>query len=168
MRPLEYFENGIKAIVKRNCCKVEVVKSFRQLVAHKMSFSGMQMSIFHSKKDKTDPKLQKYKNDTEENINCRENFNEYLFSSTLHGLRYVGDRSISRVERTFFACMFFLVMILSIYFISNLWLKWSLSPMIISLSSKSVSIKDMPFPGKSFKLSINRINYKFSGFISKL
>lgn len=68
-----------------------------------MHFSGMQMSIFHSKRDKIDPKLQRYKNDrsddTEENISCRENLNEYLFSSTLHGLRYVGDRTISRFER---------------------------------------------------------------------
>lgn len=68
-----------------------------------MQFSGMHMSIFHGKRDKFDPKLQRYKNDrfdeTEETISCRENFNEYLFSSTLHGLRYVGDRTISRVER---------------------------------------------------------------------
>lgn len=68
-----------------------------------MEFSGMQMSAFHSEKDKFNPKLQKYKNDrnddTEENMSCRENLNEYLLNSTLHGLRYVGDRAISRVER---------------------------------------------------------------------
>lgn len=32
-------------------------------------------------------------------ITCKENFNQYLVNTTLHGLRYVGDRSISPFER---------------------------------------------------------------------
>lgn len=30
---------------------------------------------------------------------CNENFNQYLLNTTLHGLRYVGDRSITLFER---------------------------------------------------------------------
>lgn len=30
---------------------------------------------------------------------CRENFNHYLVNTTLHGLKYVGDRKITRPER---------------------------------------------------------------------
>lgn len=30
---------------------------------------------------------------------CMENINQYLINSTLHGLRYVGDRNISICER---------------------------------------------------------------------
>lgn len=41
---------------------------------------------------------------------------------------------------------------LSIYFISNVWMKWSYSPIIVTLSSKAISIKDVPFPGKQFTL----------------
>lgn len=33
-------------------------------------------------------------------ITCRENFNQYLMNTTLHGLRYVGDRSITPFERS--------------------------------------------------------------------
>lgn len=29
----------------------------------------------------------------------KENFNQYLINSTLHGLKYVGDRTITRFER---------------------------------------------------------------------
>lgn len=32
-------------------------------------------------------------------ITCRENFNQYLVNTTLHGLRYVGDRKITVFER---------------------------------------------------------------------
>lgn len=32
-------------------------------------------------------------------ITCQENFNQYLMNTTLHGLRYVGDRSITLFER---------------------------------------------------------------------
>lgn len=64
----------------------------------------------------------------------------------MHGLRYVGDRTISYFERAFFAFMFFLVILLSIYFISNVWSKWSSSPIITTLNSKSTSVKDIPFP----------------------
>ncbi|KAG4074415.1 hypothetical protein HA402_000394 [Bradysia odoriphaga] len=32
---------------------------------------------------------------------CHENMEQYLANSTLHGLRYVGDRKISYFERCF-------------------------------------------------------------------
>lgn len=33
------------------------------------------------------------------NVTCRENFRQYLFNTTLHGLKYVGDNTISIIER---------------------------------------------------------------------
>lgn len=42
---------------------------------------------------------------TDEGVNktfrttCQENFNQYLHKTTLHGLSYVGDRSITAFER---------------------------------------------------------------------
>lgn len=49
-------------------------------------------------------------------------------------------------HRTFFMIAFILVLLLSGYFISNVWDKWSGSPVIITLNSKSTSINDIPFP----------------------
>lgn len=30
---------------------------------------------------------------------CRENLRQYLMNTTLHGLKYVGDKKISRLEQ---------------------------------------------------------------------
>lgn len=55
------------------------------------------------KKDKTDlnEDLRWFTNDVKQSIltRCRENFNQYLLNTTLHGLKYVGDRKITRFER---------------------------------------------------------------------
>lgn len=32
-------------------------------------------------------------------VTCQDNFHDYLVNTTLHGLRYVGDRSITPFER---------------------------------------------------------------------
>lgn len=82
------------------CVKVDVVNSFEQHIHCNMSEPETQMSAIN-KKDKIDSKLHKFEHDIKENlsVSCRDNFNEYLFNSTLHGLRYVGDRTITRVER---------------------------------------------------------------------
>lgn len=74
------------------------------------------------------------------------NLRQYLLNSTLHGLRYVGDVTITIFERFFFALAFIIVLFLSAYFISNVYQKWSASPVIIALSAVSTSISDIPFP----------------------
>lgn len=51
-------------------------------------------------------------------------------------------------DRIFFGLMFFMVVLLSAYFISNIYAKYSAKPMIISLNSVSTNIKTLPFPGK--------------------
>lgn len=74
------------------------------------------------------------------------NLRQYLLNSTLHGLRYVGDVTITIFERFFFALAFVIVLVLSAYFISNVYQKWSASPVIVALSAVSTSISDIPFP----------------------
>lgn len=62
---------------------------------------GTQISVLHNRKDKVNSKMKKIEQEIKDThaVDCRENLNEYLNDSTLHGLRYVGDRSISRFER---------------------------------------------------------------------
>lgn len=70
---------------------------------NKMSSSGFQINVIEPKNDREfDSKIQKFESDVNkdrDNSSYRDNFSEYLFNSTLHGLRYVGDRTISRLER---------------------------------------------------------------------
>lgn len=48
--------------------------------------------------------------------------------------------------RVFFALAFCLVFFLSVYFISHVWMKWSASPVIITLNSLATPITEFPFP----------------------
>lgn len=50
------------------------------------------------------------------------------FSTNISFLNH--QHSLSRI---FFACMFLVVLLLSIFFISSIWSKWQMSPIIISL-----------------------------------
>lgn len=98
-------------------------------------------------------------------VSVRENFMKYLLNSTLHGLTYVGDSKLTYFERwiryenkrewntnlllcfrAFFAFSFCLVLAFSSYFISNVWSKWSASPVIITLNPVATPLIDFPFP----------------------
>lgn len=48
--------------------------------------------------------------------------------------------------RAFFGFAFLLVLFLSLYFISNVYEKWSASPVIVTLGATFTSITDLPFP----------------------
>lgn len=48
--------------------------------------------------------------------------------------------------RIFFGLAFCLVFFLSAYFISHVWVKWSASPVIITLNSLATPISEFPFP----------------------
>lgn len=62
--------------------------------------------------------------DEEKSASSSEHFREYLLSTSLHGLRYVGTKTLSLFERVFFSLAFFSVILLAAYFISNIWQKW--------------------------------------------
>lgn len=60
--------------------------------------------------------------------NVGENIKQYLLSSSLHGLRYIGTTSLSVFERMFFSLSFLMVVSLAAYFISNVYQKWKETP----------------------------------------
>lgn len=104
------------------------------------------------------------KPEIDEGAGFKENVREYLLNSTLHGLRYIGTKTISRFERTFFAMAFMLVTILASYFITNIWQKWNDSPIIIGLNPVAVEGKDIPFPA----LTICNMNQVRKNYAEKL
>lgn len=77
---------------------------------------------------------------------CIRYIQDYLLNTSIHGLKYIGDISLSISERVFFLVAFVTVSFLSGYFISNLWQKWSENPIIIALNSVSTPLHDLPFP----------------------
>lgn len=79
-------------------------------------------------------------------ITCGENARSFCTSTAMHGLRYVGTVQLSRFERAFFVLIFGGVFCLSVYYISNIYSKWTASPVIITLKAMRTSISEIPFP----------------------
>lgn len=83
---------------------------------------------------------------TNERTHFENPLKKYLKETALHGLRYIGDSSLSKVERLGFGLIFIFVTIVAGYFISNVWKKWNNAPLIIGLNPVATEIKDIPFP----------------------
>lgn len=89
-------------------------------------------------------------NDAQSLLTSTSGVRTYLLNSTLHGLRYVGQTTLSTAERCFFAAAFVLVVLLAGYFITNVYVKWRASPLIISMSAVATPITEFPFPAVTF------------------
>lgn len=78
-----------------------------------MSRSRMQISIINRPKENFDTNLVRIDSEKTKAVGmtCRESFHQYLRNSTLHGLRYIGDRSLSFFERFDF-CIRYLILCL--------------------------------------------------------
>lgn len=62
----------------------------------------LRVDALHTIKRKNDLNIKRLQTDVTRKswqLRCREHFNEYLLNTTLHGLRYVGDRKCTRSER---------------------------------------------------------------------
>lgn len=97
--------------------------------------------------------------------NFRENVREYLVSSTLHGLRYIGTATLSVFERVFFGVSFFMVVVLAAYFISNVYQKWRETPVIIGLDPVSTNINEIPFPAVTI-CNMNQVKKSFAASLT--
>uniref|UniRef100_A0A182Q3R4 Pickpocket n=1 Tax=Anopheles farauti TaxID=69004 RepID=A0A182Q3R4_9DIPT len=81
-----------------------------------------------------------------ERVTFTENLREYCLNTTIHGLKYIGTVSLTLCERAYFFLTFIVVTACSIYFISNVYIKWQSSPIIIGLNPIATHIKNIPFP----------------------
>jgi acid-sensing ion channel, other len=75
-----------------------------------------------------------------------EYFLEYAENSTIHGLKYIGDRKRHIIERIFWAIFLIFSIIGCGFIIKELYSKWNRSPVIVSFSEKMTPIKEIPFP----------------------
>lgn len=76
----------------------------------------------------------------------RQSVHKYLNSTSMHGLNYIGDDTLTKLERVVFLFAFIMVLSISAYFITNVWEKWNSSPIIIGLNPVLTQIRDIPFP----------------------
>ncbi|XP_048482173.1 pickpocket protein 28 isoform X4 [Plutella xylostella] len=77
---------------------------------------------------------------------ARKDLREYLLTSTLHGLRYIGEGRLTWFERVFWLLAFAFSLICASFFILNIYDKWRSAPMIVSINPRSLLLADLPFP----------------------
>ncbi|RVE50284.1 hypothetical protein evm_005119 [Chilo suppressalis] len=71
---------------------------------------------------------------------------EYLLSSTLHGLRYIGEKKLTWFERFFWLAAFLFSLMCAGFFILNVYAKWRMTPMIVSINPENMPLENLPFP----------------------
>lgn len=77
---------------------------------------------------------------------CGDIMDDFCANSTIHGIKYVGDRKRHLAEKLWWLIAF----LLSIYgcsrLIFNVWQRWDRSPVIVSFEEKATPIWQIPFP----------------------
>ncbi|KAF5296275.1 hypothetical protein FQR65_LT10270 [Abscondita terminalis] len=73
-------------------------------------------------------------------------FSSYLSNSTLHGLYYVGNAQLSYGERLCWLISFLVALGCAIYFIINIYIKYTTNSLLLSLNPIPIPMKDIPFP----------------------
>lgn len=73
-------------------------------------------------------------------------FGDFSNNSTVHGVKYLGERRRHWVERAFWVVAFFTSVIGCSIMILKIYEKWQLSPVIVSFAEKSTPVWQIPFP----------------------
>ncbi|KAJ0172809.1 hypothetical protein K1T71_011948 [Dendrolimus kikuchii] len=71
---------------------------------------------------------------------------EFAQNSTLHGLRYIVDRTLSYIEKLFWLIVVIASITMCSLLIHNVWIKWQNSPIIITMDEKLVPVDSVPYP----------------------
>ncbi|EDW17776.1 pickpocket protein 28 [Drosophila mojavensis] len=71
---------------------------------------------------------------------------EYCDYSTIHGIRYLGEKKRPWLERLFWVSVFLLSIFTCFKLTMNIWDKWNNNPVIVSFAEKSTPVWQIPFP----------------------
>lgn len=75
-----------------------------------------------------------------------ELFSDYSAISTMHGVRYLGEKKRHWSERVFWLIIFVSSIFACTAFIFQAWSKWQNSPVIVTFSEVSTPVYHIPFP----------------------
>lgn len=73
-------------------------------------------------------------------------FAEFSNNSTVHGVKYLGERRRHWAERIFWVVAFCISVCGCSIMIHKIYEKWQLSPVIVSFAEKSTPVWQIPFP----------------------
>lgn len=75
-----------------------------------------------------------------------ELFSDYSATSTVHGIRYLGEKKRHWSERLWWMVAFTLSIAACAAFIYQAWNKWSETPVIVTFAEESTPVYEIPFP----------------------
>lgn len=73
-------------------------------------------------------------------------FADFSSNSSVHGIKYIGERQLKWPERTFWMFAFIISFIGCTLMIHKIFEKWQSTPVIVSFAEKSTSVWEIPFP----------------------
>lgn len=73
-------------------------------------------------------------------------FREYCENSSLHGIRYLGEKGRTTTERIWWLLIFIASIFMCSHLIIKTWTKWDTSPVIVSFAQSPTSVYQVPFP----------------------
>lgn len=92
-----------------------------------------------------------------------ELFSDYSEYSTIHGVRYMGEKKRHWSERLWWLFVLIASVILCSYLVSQTWLKWQNTPVIVTFSEESTPVYQIPFPSVTIctDIKIQRTKFKY-------
>ncbi|XP_039297139.1 sodium channel protein Nach-like [Nilaparvata lugens] len=76
--------------------------------------------------------------------------NDFLSSTSLHGLKYLGSKQRSRFEKVFWAIILAIFSTFALRMLKNSWVSWRESPIVINTDNKPHSIAALPNPAFTY------------------
>lgn len=97
-------------------------------------------------------------------------FSEYSETSTVHGVRYLGERRRHWSERIWWIITVSVSVFLCFVFILQAWWRWHTSPVIITFADEATPISNIPFPTLTIcnDVMVNTSVFNYTYFYDKL
>ncbi|XP_026321153.1 pickpocket protein 28 isoform X2 [Hyposmocoma kahamanoa] len=124
----------------------------------------------HSKSEsvgKSSTDIEKSPDKTEETKRKRQNFvKEYLVdftaNSSLHGLKYIGEKERTFLEKVFWLFVVTCCVVLCAGLIRKVWIKWNESPVIVSFAETSTPVWQIPYPAVTVCFETKAMQTRFN------
>ncbi|XP_026725648.1 pickpocket protein 28-like isoform X2 [Trichoplusia ni] len=87
---------------------------------------------------------------------------DYTANSNLHGLKYIGEKERTYVEKIFWLFMFTCCVVLCAGLIRKVWIKWNESPVIVSFAENPTPVWQIPYPAVTVCFETKAMQRKFN------
>ncbi|KAJ0179069.1 hypothetical protein K1T71_005844 [Dendrolimus kikuchii] len=75
-----------------------------------------------------------------------ETLSSYAKNTSLHGVKYIVDRTMTRIEKVFWLMAIIASVTMCVFLMHNSWHKWRTNPIVITINERATPIEDVYFP----------------------